>query len=49
MRGKMGGGEVVLGGGWFVKETRATHCVPTYFMFHLVSWRVVLAVYLDLK
>ena len=30
-------------------HTHAAHCVPTYFMFHLVSWRVLLAVYLDSK
>ena len=30
-------------------DTHTAHCVPTYFMFHLVSWRVLLAVYLDSK
>lgn len=35
--------------GKIAKETHNAHCVPTYFMFHLVSWHVLLAVYLDLK
>lgn len=30
-------------------HTHTAHYVPTYFIFHLVSWRVLLAVYLDSK